>query len=56
MRRKYSVEFKRKVVKQVLEAEKPSHVARKHKLSSITIYRWISEYKQGKYNLNVNRN
>ncbi|GEN33672.1 transposase [Aneurinibacillus danicus] len=53
MKRKYSVEFKYEVVKMVLESKKPSDVARQYKINSRIIYRWIREYKQGKYNLTV---
>jgi transposase-like protein len=49
MRRTYSLTFKYKVIKQALETENPSKVARENKLNSLTIYRWIREYKQGKY-------
>jgi transposase-like protein len=37
----------------VLESKKPSDVARQYKINSRIIYRWIREYKQGKYNLTV---
>ncbi|MED4727083.1 transposase [Aneurinibacillus migulanus] len=53
-RKKYSFEFKCEVVKQALEEQSLGSVARRHQLNSLTIYRWISEYKQGKYNVVVN--
>ncbi|ERI11128.1 MULTISPECIES: transposase [Aneurinibacillus] len=49
MRRKYSLEFKREVVKDALVEKSLSLVARKYRLNSKMIYRWIHEYKQGKY-------
>ncbi|MBN6187840.1 helix-turn-helix domain-containing protein [Aneurinibacillus sp. BA2021] len=51
MKRKYSREFKCKVVQQVLACNKPGSIARQHRINSITIYRWINEYKQGKYDM-----
>ncbi|ERI09798.1 transposase [Aneurinibacillus aneurinilyticus] len=53
-RKKYSFEFKCEVVKQALEEQSLGSVARRHQLNSLIIYRWISEYKQGKYNVAVN--
>lgn len=53
-RKKYSFEFKCEVVKQALEEQSLGSVARRHQLNSLIIYRWISEYKQGKYNVTVN--
>jgi transposase-like protein len=53
-KRKYSVEFKYEVVKMVLESKRPSDIARQYKMNSRIIYRWISEYRQGKYNMTMN--
>ncbi|WP_442870396.1 transposase [Aneurinibacillus sp. Ricciae_BoGa-3] len=44
----YTVEFKREIIRQALET-KPSSVARKHQLNSFIIYRWVKEYKEGKF-------
>jgi transposase-like protein len=48
-RRTYSLIFKQEIAKQALEAERLSNVARKNRLNSKLIYRWVQEYKQGKY-------
>jgi transposase-like protein len=49
MKHAYPLTFKRKVIKQTLETQNPSKVARENRLNSQIIYRWIKEYKQGKY-------
>jgi transposase-like protein len=49
MRRKYSLEFKKEVVKDALIEKSLSLVARKYRLNSKMIYRWVHEYKQGKF-------
>jgi transposase-like protein len=53
MRRTYSLDFKQKIIKQALEMENVSQVARRNRLNSRIIYRWIQEYKQGKFNVLV---
>lgn len=49
MRRHYSLHFKQEVIRKALEMKDYSLVARKYQISSLTIYRWIREYKEGKY-------
>ncbi|WP_368784367.1 transposase [Acinetobacter baumannii] len=49
MRRKYSLEFKKEVVQDALVEKSLSLVARKYRLNSKMIYRWVHEYKQGKF-------
>jgi transposase-like protein len=50
MKRKYSLDFKQKVIKQALEMDSIGKVARQNRLNSQIIYRWVKEYKQGKFN------
>jgi transposase-like protein len=50
MKRKYSLDFKQKVIKQALEMDSIGKVARQNRLNSQIIYRWVQEYKQGKFN------
>jgi transposase-like protein len=49
-KKQYSIEFKREVIRQALLTKSPGSVARKHQLNSFIIYRWVKEYKEGKYN------
>ncbi|WP_081413230.1 transposase [Aneurinibacillus terranovensis] len=49
MKKQYSLEFKRQVIKQALEADSVGTIARKYQINSITVCRWIREFKQGKY-------
>ncbi|BAU28786.1 helix-turn-helix domain-containing protein [Aneurinibacillus soli] len=49
MRRSYSLSFKYKVIQRALEIQDLNKVARENRLNSRMIYRWIKEYKQGKY-------
>ncbi|MED0708231.1 helix-turn-helix domain-containing protein, partial [Aneurinibacillus aneurinilyticus] len=49
MRRHYSLHFKHEVIRKALEIKDYSLVARKYRISSLTIYRWLREYKEGKY-------
>ncbi|WP_442870422.1 transposase [Aneurinibacillus sp. Ricciae_BoGa-3] len=49
-RKHYSLDFKREVIRQVLQTQSPSSIARKHQINSFIIYRWVKEYKEGKYN------
>jgi transposase-like protein len=50
----YPLDFKREVAKQALEIGDTNIVARKNKLNGKMIYRWIKEYKQGKYDIRAN--
>lgn len=49
MRRAYSQSFKYQVIQRALELQDLNKVARENRLNSRIIYRWIKEYKQGKY-------
>ncbi|WCK53568.1 transposase [Aneurinibacillus sp. Ricciae_BoGa-3] len=49
-KKQYTIDFKREVIRQALETKSPSSVARKHHLNSFIIYRWVKEYKEGKFN------
>jgi transposase len=51
MKKTYPLDFKREVAKQALETGDTNIVARKNKLNGKMIYRWIKEYKQGKYDM-----
>ncbi|BAU26408.1 helix-turn-helix protein [Aneurinibacillus soli] len=53
MRRKFSMEFKLEVIKDALDLKSLSLAARKHRLNSKMIYRWVHEFKQGKYDIQV---
>ncbi|MED0677574.1 MULTISPECIES: transposase [Aneurinibacillus] len=55
MKRQYSIQFKHQVVKEALEVESLSIVARRHRLNSRIIYRWVREFKEGKYSLAQNK-
>ncbi|WP_082129731.1 transposase [Aneurinibacillus tyrosinisolvens] len=49
--RKFSEEFKVQVIKETLEERSPSIIARKYHLNSNIIYRWMKEYKEGKWGM-----
>jgi transposase-like protein len=49
MKRTFSIEFKRRVITEALRAETFAMVARRFQLSSLTVSRWVREYKEGKY-------
>jgi transposase-like protein len=49
MRKTYEQEFKCHIAKEALETKDVGALARKHTLNSATIYRWVKEYKKGKY-------
>ncbi|WP_047150381.1 helix-turn-helix domain-containing protein [Aneurinibacillus tyrosinisolvens] len=51
MKRIYSLEFKHNVIIQALETETFGTVARRFQLSSLTVSRWVREYRQGKHEL-----
>lgn len=48
-RTKYSKEFKIQVIKEALETDKPSVVARRYDLNANMVCRWVREYRNGKY-------
>jgi transposase len=54
MKRTYPLDFKREVAKQALETGNTNIIARKNKLNGKMIYRWVKEYKQGKYDMKAN--
>ncbi|WP_442870380.1 transposase [Aneurinibacillus sp. Ricciae_BoGa-3] len=52
-KKQYSIEFKCEVIQKALQTKSPSSVARQYRLNSFIIYRWVKEYKEGKYNLSM---
>jgi transposase-like protein len=54
MRHTYSLDFKCEVIKQALEIKPLSLVARKYKLNTIIVSRWVREYKQGNIDFQKN--
>ncbi|WP_161798233.1 helix-turn-helix domain-containing protein [Aneurinibacillus tyrosinisolvens] len=50
MKKYYPLEFKTKVAKEAIKSSCKSEIARQYHLSSIIVYRWIREFKEGKFN------
>ncbi|WP_010529239.1 transposase [Lentibacillus jeotgali] len=48
-RTRYSEEFKMQAVKEAMDTEKPSVVARRYDLNANMVGRWVREYKNGKF-------
>ncbi|MBN6186865.1 transposase [Aneurinibacillus sp. BA2021] len=46
MRKTYSLQFKSKIVQEVINGAQCSVVARKYQVSSLVIYRWVRMYKE----------
>ncbi|WP_422664943.1 transposase [Aneurinibacillus uraniidurans] len=49
MRNSYSLTFKRQVIQRVLETRDANKVARENGINTFMIYRWLKEYRKGKY-------
>lgn len=48
-RQRYSTKFKVQVTKEAEEVGNASAVARRYELSNALLYRWMREYKEGRY-------
>lgn len=49
--RSFSVEFKRRVVEEVLSGEsRPAQLCRRHNISPSLLYHWKRQYSRGKFN------
>jgi len=49
--RSFSVEFKRRVVEELLSGEsRPAQLCRRHNISSSLLYHWKRQYSRGKFN------
>jgi transposase-like protein len=49
--RKFSIEFKREVVEELLSGEsRPAQLCRRHNISASLLYHWKKQYSRGKFN------
>ncbi|PEI84687.1 transposase [Bacillus pseudomycoides] len=46
-RRKFTIEFKKKIAQEAIEVGSQVQVARKNELSQKTVSRWVKEYREG---------
>jgi len=49
--RRFSIEFKRQVIEELLSGEsRPAQLCRRYKISSSLLYHWNEQYSRGKFN------
>jgi transposase-like protein len=50
-RRSFSIEFKRRIVEELLSGESgPAQICRRHNIQSSLLYHWKRQYSRGKFN------